>query len=87
MAFAVVHMQKIKAGGIRGIQSHIHREHKPRTNPDIDVSRTHENYDVLCCRNFVQQIKETIKNFAPKRGYLENSLPRPLLNDASIKKA
>jgi outer membrane murein-binding lipoprotein Lpp len=66
MAFAVVHMQKIKAGGIRGIQSHIHREHKPRTNPDIDVSRTHENYDVLCCRNFVQQIKETIKNFAPK---------------------
>lgn len=47
MGYAVVHMMKIKQGGVRGIQSHNRREKPPRTNPDIDPSRTEQNYDVL----------------------------------------
>lgn len=66
MAFAVVHMQKIKAGGIRGIQSHVNREHPPKTNPDIDAKRTPLNYDLHPQDNFYQYIKNTIKNSAPK---------------------
>lgn len=47
MGYAVVHMMKIKQGGVRGIQSHNRREKPPRTNPDIDPSKTEQNYDVL----------------------------------------
>lgn len=66
MAFAVVHMQKIKASGVRGIQSHINREHPPKTNPDIDESRTAENYDIVYENNFYKAVKGAIEHFATK---------------------
>lgn len=64
MGFAVVHMQKIKGGGVRGIQSHNNREHPPKTNPDIDFSRTAENYDLIYHDNYYRGIKQTIESFA-----------------------
>lgn len=64
MGFAVVHMQKIKVGSTRGIQSHVNREHPPKTNPDIDNSKTAENYDLLPQSNFSRYIKGVIENFA-----------------------
>jgi hypothetical protein len=47
MSFAVVHMMKIGRGGLRGIQSHNQREKEPKTNPDIDSTRTPLNYYLL----------------------------------------
>lgn len=64
MGFAVVHMQKIKGGGVRGIQSHNNREHPPKTNPDIDFSRTAENYDLIYHDNYYRGVKQTIEFFA-----------------------
>lgn len=64
MGYAVVHMQKIKAGGVRGIQSHNNREHPPKTNPDIDPGKTPDNYDLLSERNYIRKIKAAIKNQA-----------------------
>lgn len=66
MGYAVVHMQKVKMGGVRGMQSHINRERPSRTNPDIDPSRTEENYGLLYQERFQRAIKERIDLFAPK---------------------
>lgn len=64
MGFVVVHMQKIKAGGVKGIQSHNNRERRPRTNPDIDTSRSAENYDLVQSSNYSKTIKSNIEKFA-----------------------
>lgn len=66
MGYAVVHMMKIKMGGLRGIQSHNNREKPPRTNPDIDMSRTSENYCLVSCDNYRQAVSQTVKAFASK---------------------
>ena len=47
MGYAVVNMKKIKKGGVGGIQSHNDREKEPRTNPDIDKSKSHLNYEMI----------------------------------------
>lgn len=60
MGYAVVHMQKFKAGGVYGIQSHNNREHPPRTNPDIRPERTEQNYHVISCDNYTSRIKQLI---------------------------
>lgn len=64
MGFAIVHMTKIKAGGVGGIQSHNNREKPPKTNPDIDMSKTNENLHLVSCDNYRKTIKEAIDHFA-----------------------
>lgn len=64
VGYAVVHMMKIKTGGLRGIQSHNNREKPPRTNPDIDKNRTPENYDLIPCDSYRQTVKGIISTFA-----------------------
>lgn len=46
MSYAVVHMQKIKAPALKGMQIHHQRERKSRSNPDIEEERSDENYDL-----------------------------------------
>lgn len=65
MGTAVVHMMKIKSGGVRGIQSHNNREHPPHTNPDIDPARTSKNYQLRATENYQQTIKKEIVDYAP----------------------
>ena len=62
MGFAVVHMMKIKSGAVGGIQSHNNREHEPKTNPDVDMLRSHENYDLVPCDNYRRAIKEKLSD-------------------------
>lgn len=62
MGFAVVHMMKIKSGAVGGIQSHNNREHEPKTNPDVDMLRSHENYDLVPCDNYRRTIKEKLSD-------------------------
>lgn len=64
MGFAVVHMQKFGKGGIRGIQSHNNREKPSRTNPDIDYSKSQENYDLIHSNSYQKDIKSVIDKFA-----------------------
>jgi DNA repair exonuclease SbcCD ATPase subunit len=47
MSFAVLHMQKLKSPAIKGMQIHNQREKESHTNPDIDGSKTHLNYDFV----------------------------------------
>lgn len=66
LGFAVVHMMKIGKGGVRGIQSHNQREKESRKNPDIDKTRSDQNYDILNSNNinYNRAVKERIDNFA-----------------------
>ena len=62
VGYAVVHMMKIKSGAVGGIQSHNNREHEPKTNPDVDMSRSEDNYDLIPCDNYKRSIKEKLPN-------------------------
>ena len=62
VGYAVVHMMKIKFGTVGGIQSHNNREHEPKTNPDVDMSRSEDNYDLISCDNYKRSIKEKLSN-------------------------
>ena len=66
MGFAVVHMQKIGKGGLRGIQSHNQREKPSHTNQDIDYSKSKQNYDLVNSQaiNYHKAIKDRIEHFA-----------------------
>ena len=62
VGYAVVHMMKIKSGAVGGIQSHNNREHEPKTNPDVDMSRSEDNYVLIPCDNYKRSIKEKLSN-------------------------
>lgn len=62
VGYAVVHMMKIKSGAVGGIQSHNNREHEPKTNQDVDMSRSEDNYDLISCDNYKRSIKEKLSN-------------------------
>ena len=62
VGYAVVHMMKIKSGAVGGIQSHNNREHEPKTNPDVDMSHSEDNYDLISCDNYKRSIKEKLSN-------------------------
>ena len=62
VGYAVVHMMTIKSGAVGGIQSHNNREHEPKTNPDVDMSRSEDNYDLISCDNYKRSIKEKLSN-------------------------
>lgn len=62
VGYAVVHMMKIKSGAVGGIQSHNNREHEPKTNPDVDMSRSEDNYNLISCDNYKRSIKEKLSN-------------------------
>lgn len=62
VGYAVVHMMKIKSGAVGGIQSHNNREHEPKTNPDVDMSRSEDNYDLIPCDSYKRSIKEKLSN-------------------------
>lgn len=47
MAYAVARMQKMKVGNLTGIENHNRRKTKNHTNEDIDVTKSHLNYDLV----------------------------------------
>jgi hypothetical protein len=60
-------MQKIKATGVRGIQSHDLREKPPRTNPDIQWGKTADNYSLKPCENFAHAVRARIEDSVDKK--------------------
>lgn len=64
MSFAVVHMQKFKTSGVKGIQFHNQRERESKTNPDIDKTKAHLNYDLHNDKNidYNKRVKEIISD-------------------------
>jgi uncharacterized protein YjaG (DUF416 family) len=63
MSYAVVHMKKLSAPVIKGVQFHHQREKESKTNPDIDYYKSNLNYDLINSKpiNFNQQVNKVIK--------------------------
>lgn len=66
MSYAIVHMQKIKSAGVKGMQIHNNREKESKSNKDIDYSKTKDNQHLLHQENYNQYVKDIINTFATK---------------------
>lgn len=64
MSYAVVHMKKLSAPVVKGVQFHHQREKESQTNPDIDYSKSSLNYDIINSKpiDFNQEVKKVIKD-------------------------
>ena len=69
MAFQQVIAKKIKLNGLIGIQHHMLDRDKVKTNPDIDLSRSHLNYFIenLTAENLNSRVKARIKQLNLKK--------------------
>lgn len=60
MSFAVARMQKVKSGNLVGVDNHNQRNTDNHSNKDIDVERSHLNYDLV---NRTENYKRDIEQF------------------------
>ena len=77
MSYSVIRMQKIKSGGVRGIQNHDQRITESLTNPDIDPEKSelNENIHEEDHRTYYMRIKDRID---------ELNLPKTPRKDAVV---
>ncbi|MBP2029050.1 hypothetical protein J2Z35_002888 [Acetoanaerobium pronyense] len=77
MSFAVLHMQKLKMGSMKGIENHNERLKESKTNPDIDYSKSHQNIDFHRSddRTYYMRVKDRIQ---------ELDLPKAVRKDAVV---
>lgn len=62
MAYGIMRMSKVKMGGVTGIQIHnLRQKDHSNTNPDIDWSRTEQNYEIYAVDNHSQNFKKAIQ--------------------------
>ena len=64
------HIGKVKLSGLEGMRNHLVHREKCRSNPDIDHSRTKENYFLLDARALVRFVNTKIKREVKRK-------PRP----------
>lgn len=64
MSYAVCRMQKMKSHDLKGMQFHNQRERESKTNPDIDRSKSHLNYDLVNAEkiDYNKHVKEIIES-------------------------
>ena len=77
MSFSVARMTKLKADNLVGIGNHDQRKTTNHSNEDIDVSRSHLNYDLVAGRtnNFKTDIEAYInENKASKRAVRKDAV-------------
>ena len=69
MAFQQLIAKKIKLNGLAGIQHHMLDRDRVKTNPDIDLSRSHLNYFIenLTAENLNSRVKARIKQLNLKK--------------------
>ena len=69
MAFQQLIAKKIKLNGLMGIQHHMLDRDRVKTNPDIDLSRSHLNYFIenLTAENLNSRVKARIKQINLKK--------------------
>ncbi|HBC2031738.1 TPA: plasmid recombination protein [Clostridium perfringens] len=63
MSYLVCHFGKYKSGNVFGLQKHNQRENKNYSNIDLDISKSHLNYDLINSKpiNFRNTINSLIK--------------------------
>lgn len=78
MSYGICRVQKMTAGSVKGIQIHDRREKNgvSHSNPDIDWSRTRQNYDVHFAqnKNFNAAVKKRIDQLNLKRAVRKDAI-------------
>ena len=77
MSYMVCHGMKSKAGDVKNIEKHIERKNKNYKNKDIDMSRTHLNYDLHYeqYQSYKNRINERIKEeYTGKRAIRKDAI-------------
>lgn len=77
MSYAVVRVQKMTAGSVKGIEIHDRREKEiSHTNPDIDHARSDQNYDLCPAQNqdFCKAVKERIDQLDLKKAVRKDAV-------------
>lgn len=76
MSKCVVHMMKIKSGGLGGIQSHNQREHESTKNKEIDYSKSGMNIDTVNDGNINlhRAVKERIAELDMKKAVRKDAV-------------
>lgn len=74
LAFLVCHMQKLGSGALGGIQSHNNRERESKSNPDIDYSKSNQNYSLVDCENYRQAVKTNIDELNLKKAVRKDAV-------------
>lgn len=69
MGAGIIRGQKIKADGLKGMQIHVMRSRESKSNPDIDSSRTSQNYslDGLTAYELNHRVAERIAELPGQR--------------------
>ncbi len=69
MGYGILRGQKIKTGGIAGIDIHNHRKRPSRSNKDIDRKKTAENYSLLDegDKKLTERVAERVKELSGGR--------------------
>lgn len=69
MSFQQVHAGKVKLNGLAGIRHHLLDRDKVRTNPDIDLARSHLNQPIenLSPENLTARVRQRISQLHLKR--------------------
>lgn len=69
MNFQQLHVGKVKLNGLAGIQHHLLDRQRVKTNPDIDLTRSHLNHSIedLSPENLASRVRQRIKQLHLKR--------------------
>src|SRR5699024_2195708 len=71
MSFVVARMQKVKSGNLVGVGNHNQRNTDNHSNKDIDVERSHLNYDLVNrTENYKRDIEQFINDNKSSRLYV-----------------
>lgn len=69
MSYQQLHVGKVKLNGLAGIQHHLLNRERVKTNPNIDLTRSHLNHSIddLSPTNLVSRVRQRIKQLHLKR--------------------
>ena len=69
MSYQQLHAGKVKLNGLAGIRHHLLDRERVKTNPDIDLTRSHLNHSIedLSPQNLISDVRLRIKQLNLKR--------------------
>ena len=69
MSYQQLHAGKVKLNGLAGIRHHLLDRQRVKTNPDIDLARSHLNHSIedLSPENLISNVRQRIKQLNLKR--------------------
>ena len=73
--FGIIRAKKVPGNGLGGMRSHVNREHESKTNPDIDWTKTKDNYTLECdAQHLGKRVNARIKSLNLKKAVRKDAV-------------